>query len=107
PKNFHLLRFEDLVANPRAAMTKLCARLGIGYSDSCLYPSFNGQRLEQVYPWGTIRVPTPEVNVATANELTDAEKAELKALTLVMQRQLGYEGFWTAAGGTAHALQAA
>jgi hypothetical protein len=95
------------VANPKAAMTRLCVRLGIGYSDTCLYPSFNGKKLEQVYPWGTIRVPTPEVNVATANELTDAEKAEIKSLSLVMQRQLKYENFWTASEGTAHALQAA
>jgi hypothetical protein len=107
PKNFHILRFEDLVANPKAALTKLCGRLGIGYADTCLYPSFNGKKLEQVYPWGTIRVPTPEVNVATANELTDAEKAEIKSLSILMQRPLGYENFWTASEGTAHALRAA
>jgi len=107
PKNFHILRFEDLVANPKAAMTKLCGRLGLSYSDTCLYPSFNGKKLEQVYPWGTIRIPTPEVNVATANELTDTEKAEIKSLSIVMQRQLGYENFWTASEGTRYALQAA
>lgn len=48
--NFHILRFEDLVANPRTAMTSLCGQLSIGYSDTCLYPSWNGVKLEEVYP---------------------------------------------------------
>jgi hypothetical protein len=50
-------------------------------------------KLEEVYPWGTIRIPTPEANVATANELSDAQKREMKTETLVMQRLLGYENF--------------
>ena len=93
-----------LVANPKAAMTKLCGQLGLSYSDTCLYPSWNGVKLEQVYPWGTIRVPTPEVNVATMNELTDDQKAQIKALSIVMQRALGYENFWS---GTARIHAAA
>jgi hypothetical protein len=104
PKSFHILRFEDLVANPKAAMTKLCAQLGLSWSDTCLYPSWNGVKLEQVYPWGTIRIPTPEVNVATMNELTDDQKSQIKALSIVMQRALGYENFWS---GTARIHAAA
>jgi hypothetical protein len=94
PKNFHVLRFEDLIADPKAAMTGVCGRLGVSYSDTCLYPSWNGAELREVYPWGTIRVPTPEVNVATMNQLTDEEKAQIKSLSVVMQRALGYENFW-------------
>jgi hypothetical protein len=97
---FHILRFEDLIADPKAAMTKLCGQLGIRYSETCLQPSWNGQRLEQVYPWGTIRIPTPEVNVATMNQLTDEEKTRIKSLSIVMQRLLGYENFWVSAGRT-------
>jgi hypothetical protein len=104
PKNFHILRFEDLVANPKAAMTKLCAQLGLSYSDTCLYPSWNGVKLQEVYPWGTVRVPTPEVNIATMNQLSDEEKAQIKSLSIVMQRILGYENFWA---GTARIHAAA
>ena len=89
-------RFEDIVANPRAVMTKLCGQLGISYSDTCLYPSWNGTRLQEVYPWGTIRIPTPEANVATMNLLSDEEKGQIQSLSIVMQRLLGYENFWTA-----------
>jgi hypothetical protein len=97
PRQFHLVRFEDVVSNPKAAMARLCQRLGLSYSETCLYPSWNGRRLEEVYPWGTIRTPTPEANVATMNLLGDDEKARLFAHTAVMQRLLGYEHFWTGA----------
>ena len=102
PQNFHIIRFEDIVADPKTAMTKLCKQLGVAYSETCLYPSWNGKKLEQVYPWGTIRVPTPEVNVATMNQLSESEKAQIKSLSIVMQRQLGYENFW---GGAAAVMQ--
>jgi len=95
PQNFHIVRFEDLISKTEATIRDLCDDLGVGYSEKCLYPSWNGQKLEQVYPWGTIRIPTPAVNVATMNQLTEAEKAQIKSLSIVMQKQLGYENFWT------------
>jgi hypothetical protein len=94
PRNFHILRFEDLAASRETALTRLCGRLGIEYSDTCLHPSWNASQLEEVYPWGTIRVPTPEVNVATMNLLSEEEKVKVKSLSIVMQRLLGYENFW-------------
>jgi hypothetical protein len=93
PARFHLIRFEDLVAEPAKTMAALLARLGLPMADECLYPSFNAVKLEQVYPWGTIRVPTPDANRATADELTDEQKRDLKTETLIMQRLLGYESF--------------
>jgi hypothetical protein len=93
PDRFHLVRFEDLVANPAATMEGLLKRLGLPMSEHCLHPSFNGVKLEQVYPWGTIRIPTPEANLATANELNADQKRALKTETIVMQRLLGYEKF--------------
>jgi hypothetical protein len=93
PDTFHIVRFEDIVADPRATMTKLCERLGLSFSETCLYPSWNGQKMEEVYPWGTVRTPTPVANIATMNELTADEKARIKALSIVMQRHLGYEDF--------------
>jgi hypothetical protein len=93
PKNFHILRFEDLVADPKTAMTTLCGQLGLGFSETCLYPSWNGNKLTEVYPWGTIRVPTPSVNIATMNQLTAEEIDKIRSLSYVMQKQLGYENF--------------
>ena len=93
PRNFFVMRFEDLVGDTRATTTKVCQQLGISFSETCLYPSFNGQRLTEVFPWGTIRVPTSEANLATANELTAEQKKEIRSLTSVMMKQFGYENF--------------
>jgi hypothetical protein len=56
-----------------------------------LYPSWNGRKIESVFPWGTIRIPTPEANVATMNELSQIEKAEIGSLTVIIRRLLRYE----------------
>ncbi len=93
PKQFHILRFEDLVEDPKTAMTGLCKKLGLKFSDTTLYPSWNGVKMESVYPWGTIRTPTPTANIATMNELNAAEKKEMRSLTGVMRRALGYENW--------------
>jgi len=74
-------------------MEGLLKRLGLPMSPECLHPSFNGVKLEEVYPWGTIRIPTPEANMATANELSEQQKRDMKNETLVMLRLLGYENF--------------
>jgi len=98
PDRFHIVRFEDIVADTHGTMSRLCEQLGIAWSDTCLAPSWNGVPLKQVYPWGTIRIPTPEVNVATMNELSAKEKADIYALSVVMQRLLGYDQFSATAG---------
>lgn len=93
PKQFHIVRFEDLVEDPKKTMTSLCKKLKISFSPATLYPSWNGQKLESVYPWGTIRTPTPEANIATMKELSKKEHAEIKSLSVVMRRALGYENW--------------
>jgi len=98
PHNVHLVRFEDIVADTKGTMGRLCAKLGLAASPTCLRPSWNGQELKEVYPWGTIRIPTPEANVATMNELSEGEKAEVTRLSIVMQRILGYDRFASSAG---------
>ncbi len=90
PDRFHIMRVEDMVADPKKTLGELATKLGLSYSDTLLYPSWNGVKLEQVYPWGTVRTPTTEANIATMNELTAAEKAEVKSLASVMIRQFGY-----------------
>ena len=73
-------------------MASLAGKLGIAYEDALLQPSWNGATMDQVYPWGTIRTPTTEANIATMNELDDAQKALIKSITGVMLPHFGYEG---------------
>ena len=53
-------------------------KLGLGGSPTLAQPSWNGKVLEQVYPWGMIRTPTPAANQAAAEELSAAEKEEIR-----------------------------
>lgn len=78
PDRMHVLRTEDVMADPAGVLGDLCERLGLERDDAALArPSWNGRPLEQVYPWGTIRIPTPEANRATAAELTADEQAAI------------------------------
>jgi hypothetical protein len=91
PKRFHIVRFEDLVADRKATMGTLAKNLGIGWNDALLEPSWNGKPMQSVYPWGTIRTPTTEANVNTMNELDSDQKNIIKGITGVMLKELGYE----------------
>ncbi len=90
PGRVHILRYEDIVADPVATLSGLLSKLGVGPSPTLARPSWNGQALEQVHPWGTIRVATPEANEATANELSSAEKEEIGLRTEPLLKSFGY-----------------
>jgi hypothetical protein len=73
PDRVHIVRFEDVVADPYACLGEVCERIGLNPAESLRIPTWNASPLEEVYPWGTIRKATPEQNIATALELTPAE----------------------------------
>jgi hypothetical protein len=81
PGRVHLLRYEDLVEAPEAALTEILGKMGVGPSRTLARPTWNGQSLEQVYPWGTIRIPTPTANRAARDELSAAEQEEIAQRT--------------------------
>jgi hypothetical protein len=85
-----VIRFEDLCANPAAALAPVCERIGISAADLVLTPTWNGTPLTEVYPWGTIRRPTTEENEITAAELTPAEAADVARLAQPMLDSFGY-----------------
>ncbi len=65
PERFHIVRTEDVMENPKLTLGNLCKKLGLEVADSLKEPSWNGQPLEEVYPWGTIRQATTQANLAT------------------------------------------
>ncbi|MBI5087828.1 MAG: sulfotransferase [Actinobacteria bacterium] len=94
PDRMHVVRLEDVVADPASALEPLCTSLGIDPADAALRgPSWNGSSMEQVYPWGTIRTPTPDANRATAELLTDDDRAEISRLAEPWIERLGYSDF--------------
>jgi Sulfotransferase family len=79
PDRMHVLRIEDVMADPEGTLGGLCDGLGLERSPSLLKPSWNGRELTEVYPWGTIRRPTPDENRAAAAQLSDAEAEQVRA----------------------------
>jgi hypothetical protein len=93
PDRMHIVRIEDVMRDPRATLGALCAKLGLETADSLAQPSWNGQPLTEVYPWGTIRVPTPDANLATARLLTPAQSDEIRARTREFLDAFDYTSF--------------
>ena len=93
PGRLHVVRYEDVVADPVRVLGDLLRRLGCDPAPTLLAPTFNGMPLPEVAPWGTIRTPTPEANRRTALELSDAERAEIRERAGVFLHALDYAGF--------------
>jgi hypothetical protein len=73
PDRVFIVRFEDVVRDPKKALGQVCEKIGLESADSLKLPTWNGNPLEEVYPWGTIRKATLEANRATAEELSAEE----------------------------------
>lgn len=93
PGRFHIVRTEDVMAAPEQTLGGVLKKIGISSAPSLSAPSWNGQVLEEVYPWGTIRQATPDKNKATARELSDREKDEIRARTWQYLEALDYKTF--------------
>jgi hypothetical protein len=93
PDRMHVVRAEDVMAAPRQTLGPICAALGLDEAPSLDGPSWNGQPLAEVYPWGTIRQATPVANRATAAELSAAEQAEIAERAWQYLDVFDYRGF--------------
>ncbi len=93
PERMHIVRAEDVMADSYATLGKVCEELGLEAADSLRKISWNGAELEQVYPWGTIRTPTPEANRRTAQELTAEQIAEIRMRARPYLETLDYKNF--------------
>jgi hypothetical protein len=93
PERVHVVRIEDVMEDPLGTLGELLVSLGLRRSATLATPSWNGQALEQVYPWGTLRTVTPEVNRATAGELTGDEIRQIASLAWQYLDEFSYAGF--------------
>jgi hypothetical protein len=93
PDRMHVLRFEDLVADSVLSLSAICRALGVDDSDSLARPTWNGEPVQEVKPWGTIREPTPKANRDTADELSGDEKDRVRQAAGLYLQVFGYEDF--------------
>lgn len=91
PDNVVIVRFEDMVANKKKFFTSLMKQLKLSFSDTLLYPSWNGKKLDNQYPWGTIEIPELDAHEKTTKEVTRAEYNEIKKQSAVINKALGYD----------------
>jgi hypothetical protein len=93
PSRLHILRAEDVMNNPYKTLSGLCSELGLEAAESLRTPTWNGTPLEEIYPWGTIRKATPKQNLATAQELSSEEQAEIRSYTWQYLDTFDYKSF--------------
>ncbi|MBI4611260.1 MAG: sulfotransferase [Candidatus Rokubacteria bacterium] len=93
PGQVHIVRAEDIMAGPLATLGTLCDRLGLERAEALRRPSWNSQPLEEVYPWGTLRAVTPEANLATARELSEEERADIRSFAWQYLDAFDYKRF--------------
>jgi Sulfotransferase family len=93
PGRVHIVRAEDVMRDPRKTLGAVCEKLGLAVTDSLEKVTWNGNELKEVYPWGTIRTPTPEANRATANELNAEQVEEIRRRTLPYLDTFDYKTF--------------
>ncbi|NJL00996.1 MAG: sulfotransferase [Spirulinaceae cyanobacterium RM2_2_10] len=95
PDRVHIVRAEDVMADAQKTLGAVCEKLGIETAASLKTPSWNGEPLQEVYPWGTIRKATPAANLATAQELSAAESDEIRQRTWQYLDGFDYRNFLT------------
>jgi len=93
PQNIFIVKFEDLIKNKKEFFTNLCKDLKIEFKEELLYPSWNGEKLENVYPWGTIEYSTQDYNLARMKELSANEYKKIKLLTKFINEYFGYQKY--------------
>jgi hypothetical protein len=93
PDRLHIVRTEDVVADPSHTLGAVCDKLGLERAASLRQPTWNGSVLDEVYPWGTIRKATPSANRATAEELSLDEREDVRRYTWQYLDTFDYKGF--------------
>jgi hypothetical protein len=91
PGKFTIIRYEDLISKKKEVMDTVCKTLGISFDESLMYTSWNGERLEDIYPWGTIHTADLEEQNARIKELGGEEVSEAKLISRHFATTLGYD----------------
>ena len=92
PDNFHLLRIESFFEDKRGTLEPILAKVGLPWSDTLLYPSFNGKDISSDQrPWGTVEKPTTEYNLSQADSLHQDIKAAIADECALVIKTFGYQ----------------
>jgi hypothetical protein len=93
PDRVHIVRAEDVMADPFNTLKAICEKVGLEATDSLKTPTWNSAELQEIYPWGTIRHATPKVNLITAKELSARERTEIRIRARQYLEAFDYKSF--------------
>lgn len=92
PRNIQIFRYEDLVGNKTLFMERVAAFIGVPFSETMLYPSWNGVEIkESIAPWGTVLKSTEDYNKSIIEELSGAERTQIVHGTTALAKHFGYD----------------
>lgn len=91
PGRVHVVRYEDIVADPVKTLSAVLDKVGVGGDPALAAPSWNGKKLEQVHPWGTIRTATPAANEAARKEHSAEDAEEIRRRAEPFLAPFGYD----------------
>jgi hypothetical protein len=92
----HMVRAEDIFADPIRTLGGVCGALGLDRSESLSRPTYNNMNLDDLKPWGMLGYVTPEANRATAAELSPQERGDVAAYAWQYLDVFDYRDFLTA-----------
>ena len=98
PGRFHIVRTEEVMADPVGTLGAVLDKVGLGPDEALARPTWNGHALDEVYPWGTLRKVTPARNLETALELSAQERDQIRAYTWQYLDVFDYKSFVPVAG---------
>lgn len=92
PNNVRIFRYEDEVSDKVQFMHEISNFIGVPFSETMLYPSWNGREItESIAPWGTVLSSTEEYNAGIIDELSEMEKHQIICGTAALARHFGYD----------------
>ena len=92
PENVRIFRYEDEVADKDGFMKEVAGFIGVPFSETMLYPSWNGKEIkENIAPWGTVLRSTEEYNAEIIDELSEEEKRQIVCGTCALAKHFGYD----------------
>jgi hypothetical protein len=94
PDQMHILRVEDIILDSYKTLGAFCEKINIQPAESLRKTSWNGMELAEVYPWGTLRKVSPSNNLATARELSDREREEIRSYAWQYIEVFDYKSFF-------------
>jgi len=90
--NVKIMRYEDLVDNKEEFMQEVSEFIGINFSKSMLYPSWNNVELKDtIAPWGTVLKSSQTYNQEMIEELTEQELTQIVHATSALAKHFKYD----------------